>query len=138
MPSWFITNSLAARRLPRDMPLHIAISSVSEVLAQTWYRIDNLFRQRGVGALSEIGEHSRTNLFDLFHGKICLFELANRSNENAGVLSDNTACKAAERSEHPPTRPNNNSMLLSKIRRPRDLVEQLADLCRVSLLLYCR
>src|SRR6185312_15783500 len=113
-------------------------SSVTEALAQTWYRIDDLFRQRGIGALFEIREHGRAYFLNLLHCEVHLFELADRCDQHASVLADNAACEAAERSEHAATRPNNDSMLLSKIRRPRDLIEQLADLCRVSLLLYCR
>jgi hypothetical protein len=78
--------------------------------------MDNFLREGGIGALFEIGKQSCSDLFDLLHSQVGLLELANRRDKYTRILADHAACKAAKRPEHTTTRPDHNSVLLSKVR----------------------
>jgi len=61
--------------------------------------------QRGIGALFEIGEHGRADLLNLLHGEVRLFELTNRSDQNACILADDTATRPLNDPSAPPPDP---------------------------------
>src|SRR5262249_5990714 len=106
----------------------------AEVLAQARYRVDDLFCQSRIAVL-KIGDESGSDILDLLHGQMRLFELPDRRDQYTRILPDDLARYAAQRTENAGIGSDHDRMLCGKVACPGYLIEQLCHLCGVSLLL---